>query len=80
MCAFPCRFSLTKDSGEGILDSSTEDITLDETKEGTYLSLDEIGVFLSYLANNGICIFVCFSYPCFPSSSRFTPSTLKVLH
>ena len=59
MCAFPCCFSLTEDSGEGILHSSTEDITLDETKEGTYLSLDEIGVFLSYLANNGICIFAC---------------------
>ena len=58
MCPFPCCFSLTEDSGEGILDSSTEEITLDETKEGIYLSLDEIGVFLSYLANSGICIFV----------------------
>ena len=60
MCAFPCCFSLTEDSGEGILDSSTKYITLDETKEGTYLSLNEIGVFLSHVANNGICIFVCF--------------------
>ena len=41
-----------------MLDSSTEEITLDETKEGIYLSLDEIGVFLSHLANSGICIFV----------------------
>ena len=58
VCAIPCCFSLTEDSGEGILDSSTEEITLDETKEGIYLSLDEIGVFLSHLANSGICIFV----------------------
>jgi len=47
-------FSSTEDSGHGILDSSTEDIMLNETKGGTYLSLDEIGVFLSHLANNGI--------------------------
>ena len=75
---FPCRFSLTEESSERILESSTQDITLDETKGGTYLSLDEIAVFLSHLANNGICIFVCFSSPCFLSSSRFAPSILKV--
>ena len=74
-------FSLTEDSGEGILDSSTEDIMLDETKGGIYLSLDEIGVFLSYLANNGIyLLFVIIrACPYFVLSSRFGPSILKVL-
>ena len=75
-------FSLTEDSGHGILHSSTEDITLNETKGGTYLSLDEIGVFLSHLANNGIyLLFVMIrACPCFLLSSRFGPSILKVPH
>ena len=47
-------FSLKDDSRNGTLDSSTEHIMLDETKGGTYLSLDEIGVFLRRLASNGI--------------------------
>ena len=75
-------FSLTEDSGEGILDSSTEDILLDETKGGTYLSLDEIGVFLSHLANNGICLLfvIIRACPCFLLLARFGPSILKVPH
>lgn len=48
-------FSLRDDSENEELDASTpEEITLDETKGGTYLSLDEIGVFLSRLPSNGI--------------------------
>ncbi|XP_078382607.1 E3 ubiquitin-protein ligase rnf213-alpha-like isoform X3 [Oculina patagonica] len=50
----PSHKSLTEDSDDDELDVSTfEEITLDETRGGTYLSLDEIGVFLSRLASSG---------------------------
>lgn len=64
------------------LDSSTEDIMPDETKEGTYLSLDEIGVFMSHLANNGIYLLFVMIHACpyFLLSSRLCPSILKVPH
>lgn len=48
-------FSLTEEIDHESLDVTTpEEITLDETRGGTYLSLDEIGVFLSRLASTGI--------------------------
>ena len=34
--------------------SLSEEIVVDETNGGTYLSLEEMGVFLSYLADYGI--------------------------
>ena len=66
-------FSLSEDSEHGILDSSIEYIMLNETKGGTYLSLDEIGVFLSHLANNGIYLlfFMIRACPFFLLSPRF---------
>lgn len=43
------------------LDLNTiEEIALDETRGGTYLSLDELGVFLSLLASSGIYILLIF--------------------
>lgn len=75
-------FSLREeDSRDGTLDSSTEYIMLDETKGGTYLSFDEIGVFLCRLASNGIyLLFVVIHFcPCFLLPSRFGHSILKRL-
>ena len=52
---FSVNFSFSEGSDDEELNASTpEDITLDETRGGTYLSLDEIGVFLYRLASNGI--------------------------
>ena len=46
---------MTEDrEGEELHSTTSEDNVLDETREGTYLSLEEMGVFLSYLASNGI--------------------------
>lgn len=47
--------SLKEDTeGEELHSTTSEDNVLDETREGTYLRLEEMGVFLSYLASNGI--------------------------
>ena len=55
---FPFFFvSLAEDEECEELDLNTlEEIALDETRGGTYLSLDELGVFLSLLASRGIYI------------------------
>lgn len=67
-------FSLSEGSDDEVLyENMPEDITLDETREGTYLSLDEMGVFLSRLASNGIYS----PYTCFLWASRFVPSVMN---
>ena len=48
-------FSLSEDRDDSSISDHEElQITLDETKGGAYLSLEEMGVFLSSLASKGI--------------------------
>ena len=64
-------FSSSGDSGTEEVDSCTfEDIVLDETNEGIYLSLGEIAIFLSHLANQGIKIVITELRSYYTSSSE----------
>ena len=54
-----------KECEELDLADTLEEIALDETRGGTYLSLEELGVFLSLLASSGIYIlFVFYVFDC----------------
>ena len=59
--------SLEDDSDEVENSSLTEEIVLDETNGGNYLSLEEMGVFLCHLAQRGI----------YPLLNKFLTERLK---
>lgn len=64
-------FSSSGDSDTEEVDSCIfEDIVLDETNEGIYLSLEEIAIFLSHLANQGIKIVITELKSYYTSSSE----------
>ena len=56
--SFLCSSSTEEREHEELDSSASEENVLDETSGGTYLSMEEMGVFLAYLADRGIYYFL----------------------
>ena len=71
-------FSSSGDSDTEEVDSCTfKDTVLDETNEGIYLRLEEIAIFLSHLANQGIKIVITELRSYYTSSSEVSQTCGK---